>query len=167
MTSIAVEQFRNQVSSGQLTLEDITRTANSHLAENRLEDAFACIAYLVEARPEDADTSVTAGLVALTLKRRPEAITYFEKALARHPGHFDAAYNLALVMIEEGKHEQAISILKKLVKRNPDNAALLSDLAVIQAQMKNLTAALDYWTQALRKDPNMKLARKNAVETLL
>ncbi len=167
MTCNTVEQIRDQVTSGQLTLEDITRTANSHLAENRLEDAFACIAFLAEARPDDADTSVTAGLVALTLKRRPEAITYFEKALSKNPGHYDAAYNLALALVSDGKQEQAIAALKKLLKRNPDNASLLSDLAVIQAEAGNLGAAVDYWSQALRKDPNLGLARKNAVEILL
>ncbi|MEW6413020.1 MAG: glycosyltransferase [Candidatus Zixiibacteriota bacterium] len=159
--------LREQLSQGSVTIDEITRLANESLVNNDLEKAYSLISILAEQPDVSGHLLSTAAAVALARGEREHAYGLFEKVLDQSPDDFDAGYNLALLDLQNGALAEAQSRLKELLKKNPKNAALYNDLAVLHINKDEVSGALDCWRQALLIDPNLSLARDNAMEILV
>ncbi|UCG61971.1 MAG: glycosyltransferase [Candidatus Zixiibacteriota bacterium] len=159
-----VVELRENLARGQLTAEEVTSIANEYLDKNELEEAYPIISLLTEAPEASNHTRITAGMLALALSKPDDAAAFFEQVLENDTDHFDANYNLVLLDMEQGRLERAAERLGKLVAANPDNASLLSDMAVICHDRGDVKTAIEYWQKALTIDPNLAIARNNAME---
>lgn len=162
-----IAQLREDVSQGRLSLGDITKSANQYIAENRIDLAYPLVCVITETPQVAPDTLLTAGLLALSLGREDDAEAFFERVVEKEAGHFDANYNLFLLYLNQGKTEAAQRRLDILIETYPDNASLYSDMAVMLASAGETDKALDYWRKALSIDPNLALARDNALQACL
>lgn len=162
-----VEDLRENLANGNITAQQITEIANKHLENNELEQAYPVVSLLAE-DPQAADNILmTCGIVALAMSRKDEARGFFERILRKHTNHFDANYNLVLIELGEGNVDAAGERLLKLIEANPENASLYSDMAVICNDKGDIKTAIEYWQKALTIDPNLSIARDNAMEICL
>ncbi len=162
-----VAELRENLARGQLTPEELTSIANEHLEKNELEEAYPVISLLTEYPEASNHTLMTAGMLALALSKRDEAARFFQQVLDRDADHFDANYNLVLLELGDGRLDSAGGRLLRLINANPDNASLYSDMGVICHDKGDLKMAIDYWQKALTIDPNLSIARDNAMEICL
>ncbi len=159
--------LRENMAQGSVTVDEITRLANESLENNDLERAYPLITVLAEAPEASSHVLATAAMVALATGNQAHAYSLFEDVLRQEPEHFDATYNLALLDLQQGRLSEAQSRLSALLKKNPGNAALYNDLAVLHINKDEIKGALECWRQALLIDPNLSLARDNAMEILV
>jgi len=156
-----------QAPSVQATIDELTQKANSFLEKNDLGQAYPYVCRLADTEQAEPATSLTAGLMALTLGKRDEAGKHFRQALRKAPDDFNANYNIALIEISGGNYDEAAAILSRLVELNPENAALHNDLAVVWMNKKDTQQALQSFERALELDPNYTAARGNAMQFIL
>ncbi len=150
-----------------LSVEELTRRANTYLEKNDLTQAYPYVSRLAEHEASQPQAAVTAGLMALTLGKKDEAAKQFRCARDRAPDNFDANYNLALLDMIEGNYDEAVIILQSLVRLQSDNAALHNDLAVVLMNKEESQGALRSFEKALRLDPNFAKARRNSMQFVL
>ncbi len=143
---------------------DLLRLANQYLQRNDLPAAYPFVSRLAETIRADAQTSITAGLIALTLERQDEATRHFERAVRHEPDNFDANFNLALVEIQNGRLERAGDVLRHLILCHPENASLHNDLGVVLAGRLEFDDAFDAYARALKIDPNYDQVRRNVTD---
>jgi len=162
-----IAQLREDLARGRLSLEEVTRSANQYITDNRIDLAYPLVLLMTESPQAAPNALVTAGVMALTLGREEDAESFFCRVIEQNAGHYDANYNLFLLYLNQGKTDAARERLVNLIEDNPDNAALLSDLAVVHAGADNMDEALSCWQKALSIDPNLTLARDSAMEVCL
>ncbi len=143
---------------------DLLRQANRYLQRNDLTAAYPYVSRLAETIRSDAQTSITAGLIALTLQRQDDATRHFERAVRQEPDNFDANFNLALVEIQGGRLDRAGDILRHLILCHPENASLHNDLGVVLAGRLEFDDALKAYQRALKIDPNYDQSRRNITD---
>ncbi|MEW5993343.1 MAG: glycosyltransferase [Candidatus Zixiibacteriota bacterium] len=152
---------------GRLTPEGLAQTANELLGQNRYREAYPYVSALAVRDDAAAATCVTAGLVALLLKRPNDAAAYFERACRKEPHNYDAVHNLALIALSEGRLNEAQYLFASLLLLYPDRPALYSDLAIVLGQQRDTETALELIQKSLRLDPNFAKARDNAMHLVL
>ena len=128
-----IAQLRDDLSQGRLTLDDITKSVNQYMAEDRLDLAYPLVCLIAETPQVASDTLLTAGLMALTLGREDDAETFFGRVIEKDNGHFDANYNLFLLYLNQGKTDAARAQLERLLELDSHNASLHSDMAAVYA----------------------------------
>ncbi len=142
---------------------DLAKRANALLETGEVEAAYPAVIALAQSAPT-YPTLLTAGLIALTLKRSAEARQHFVDADRLDNTQFDAAYNLALLDITEGRVGDAIPRLRNLIAMHDATAPLWNDLGIAYDRANQPGRALACWRRALRIDPGFSLARNNAGE---
>ena len=126
-------------------------------AESYLRQAVAGI--------DDPQTHYNLGLLLSLTDRADEAITEYEKALARDPMHADARLNMATALARRGRMDVALRELLRLVDQDPDNALARTNLGVVLIQQGKVAQAREQLEAALRADPTLAPARQ-ALESI-
>ncbi|MBV8031295.1 MAG: tetratricopeptide repeat protein [Betaproteobacteria bacterium] len=93
------------------------------------------------------------GTTLRALKRIPEAVRAYEKALAIDPNFVDALYNLGGTYGELVRLQEAIELLKRAVQLAPDHALALKELAVVLALVWRMDEALGCARRAVELRP--------------
>lgn len=114
---------------------------------------------------DDPQTHYNLGLLLSITNRAGEAITEYEKALARDPMHADARLNMATALARQGRMDQASRELTRLVDQDPDNAVARTNLGVVLIQQGKVAQARVQLEAALRADPSLGPARQ-ALESI-
>ncbi|CAN5890024.1 hypothetical protein BH23PLA1_BH23PLA1_05620 [soil metagenome] len=106
----------------------------------------------VQAEPADAPAWEALGTALLQLRRRDEALTSFEKALARSPTEeaLDAAIPLAARL---DRPEEALELARQLVELNPWRSGHHRTTAYLHADAGRWSQAVDSCRNALRLNP--------------
>lgn len=157
------------VPNGQKIIEsasvaELTEKANQHLREDDLGNAYPYLAQLAEREDHLPQTSVTAGLVALTLQRARDARTHFERAIQISPFDYDAHYNLFLLFMVSRDYDEALRRLEALIQMNPGNRDLYNDRAVVAMEKRDSRLAVDSFSRALAIDPNHLQTCRHAMD---
>jgi tetratricopeptide (TPR) repeat protein len=109
---------------------------------------------------DDPQTHYNLGLLLSITGRPVDAISEYEKALARDPMHADARLNMATALARQGRMDQASRELTRLVEQDPDNAVALTNLGVVLIQQGKVEQARVQLEAALRADPGLEPARQ-------
>jgi tetratricopeptide (TPR) repeat protein len=102
-------------------------------AMGRLEEAEPYLRRAV-AGIDDPQTHYNLGLLLALTNRLGEAVTEYEKALARDPMHADARLNLGTAFARQGRMDLAAKELTRLVDQDQDNAPARTNLGVVLIQ---------------------------------
>jgi tetratricopeptide (TPR) repeat protein len=109
---------------------------------------------------DDPQTHYNLGLLLSITGRVAEAISEYEKTLARDPMHADARLNMATALARQGKMDVALRELTRLVDQDPDNAVARTNLGVVLIQQGKVEQARVQLEAALRSDPGLEPARQ-------
>ena len=156
-----------QKNIGSVSVAELSEKANRYLREDDLGSAYPYLAQLAERQEHLPETSVTAGLVALTLQKADDARFHFERAIQISPGDYDAHYNLFLLFMVKGDYDEALRRLETLIKLNPDSRDLYSDRAVVAMENRDSRLAVDSFFRALAIDPNHSQTFRHAMDYMV
>ncbi len=112
----------------------------------------------IERNPEAWIAYNNLGVSLVAAGRVDEAIENYEKALALHPGFFQATSNLAELYLARGRTDLADPLYEKLVKIAPGNAVGQYQLGLARLRQGNPTEAAERFERALRLKPGMAQA---------
>ena len=100
--------------------ERLPTTPNAHYlvgliakADNRLDDAAAAFARVVELDPIDAGGLIALGQIHLQQRRYAEASALFDRALAAEPFNVTAAYSAALALTRAGRADDGRAAMQR------------------------------------------------------
>jgi tetratricopeptide (TPR) repeat protein len=114
---------------------------------------------------DDPQTHYNLALLLSLTGRIGEAISEYEKALARDPMHADARMNLGTAFARQGRMDLAVRELTRLVDQDPDNAIARTNLGVVLIQQGKVDQARAQLEAALGRDPGLETARQ-ALESI-
>jgi tetratricopeptide (TPR) repeat protein len=120
----------------------------AHLYRKRgdLDKARALFEQALQRRPDDVDTLVWLGDIALTQGRPADAEPLFARALANEPTSLSARFGLGRAALAKEEYGRAVGYLEEVLKRDPDAAGAhyplgmayrgLGDLPKAEAQLR-------------------------------
>jgi tetratricopeptide (TPR) repeat protein len=134
-------------------------TGDCHMALDRPRQA--CLAYEAAARIDPAEVPVWISLAKACVAAgdAQRATSAAGEALALEPDSADAKLVLAYAMLTQGSSGQAAKILAEQAKKNPKDPMLLCMLGRCYAGMGRKDRAVSCYVQALRCDPDHRLAK--------
>jgi tetratricopeptide (TPR) repeat protein len=116
----AIEHLKIAVEKNPSAVENKLLLGNILIEQGRADEGRQILASVDDAAVKDPTTFVNVGIGLLNQNRPDEALTYFEKAIARFPQSGDAYYYRALVRLQKGDTEGAKTDLKKFLEISPN-----------------------------------------------
>jgi uncharacterized protein (TIGR02466 family) len=141
----------------RVTLAAMQREAQALYAAGRLAAALTVCGDMIALAPGNPRLLAFAGLVAMRLGRRDEALRHFraqKAALGRQGADPKTHLQLGLSLAEVGAFEDAIEVLNAGVRIAPGVVALHAGLAEVHEKAGNLDAAEASCRSALGIDPD-------------
>lgn len=120
----------------------------------------------LKGNPKDADTLIKLGNMYYDGQIYPQAIGYYEKALAIEPGNADVRTDLGTAYWYTGNADQAIANFDKALAIRPTHPGTLFNLGIVKWQGKNdPKGAVVAWEKLLQTNPDYP--QKDQVQTLI
>lgn len=116
----AIEHLKIAVEKNPAAIENKLLLGNILIEQGRADEGRQVLASVDDAAVKDPTTFVNVGIGLLNQAKPEEALTYFEKAIARFPQSGDAYYYRALVRLQKRDTEGAKADLKKFLELSPD-----------------------------------------------
>lgn len=129
------------------------------LRQGRVADAAAHFNEALRIEPRNARAVAHLATVELASGRVEEGITGYERALALEPTFTDARNDLGLAYLRAGRADDAVRELRRAVAERPE-ASMRFNLGLALERQGNLGAALGEYSEALRLDAAMAVARE-------
>jgi cytochrome c-type biogenesis protein CcmH/NrfG len=116
--------------------------------------------------PNDFDTLAKVGNLYYDGQAYPQAIEYYEKALAVQPGNPDVRTDLGTAYWYTGNADKAIASFNKALELRPTHPGTLFNLGIVEWQGKNdPKAAVKAWEKLLASNPDYP--QKDQVQSLI
>lgn len=124
-------------------------------AQAALAQAAAPLLDAVNKSPNDFDSLVKLGNVYYDAKQYPNAITYYERALAIHPENPDVRTDMGTAYWYAGNADKAISEMETSFKYQAGHPQSLFNLGWVRWQGKNdAKGAAEAWEKLLKANPS-------------
>lgn len=150
-----------------VSAEEATARINQALEVSDFKTAYDWLEELTQITSDSTQVHTTAGLVALQLDRREEAVIHFARALKQSPDDYVTNYNVALTEMQHERYDQALKRLRHLRRLDDANGDVLNDMGVVWLQKNRPARALASFSRAMKIDPDNSMARNNAMELCL
>jgi len=149
--------------------EQIFNGALSHLREGRPELALEEFDRAIRMEPKSAYFYKGRGVAYLALKRLPDAITAFRKALELDPYYVDARNDLGTALILAGEREEGKRMLVAAYNEpmNPTPEVTARNLGRAFKDEGDLEQALTWFRTSVRRNPRFADAHLGLAETLV
>jgi len=157
-----------------------------HVRLSRTEDALKLYLEVLQAKPNDVLTLMTAAHILVGQRRYEEARTYYRRALDIEPWNHEAKENLGRLsqvdrsrkipldpeswyadvkqLLEKGDAQAARSQLQQLLESHPRYALAHNDLGVLCYQAGEKERALRHYEEAGRLQPDNHTFQKNLAD---
>jgi Flp pilus assembly protein TadD/glycosyltransferase involved in cell wall biosynthesis len=157
-----------------------------YIERGDIEEALKNYVQALTLNPQDCEALLASGHICLTLGQQEDARIFFNRVLEIEPwneparemlnqlntmpyptyGHEsdEALYGRAQTEAKEGRRDNAIKTLKMLIAQDPDHAAAYNDLGVLSYESGDKQAALGYYEQAARLEPDNATFLKNLAD---
>lgn len=124
-------------------------------AQAALGQAAAPLLEAVNKNPDDYDSLVKLGNIFYDGQQYPNAIQYYERALAIHPDNPDVRTDMGTAYWYSGNAEKAIAAMETSLKYRPGHPQTLFNLGWVRWQGKaDPKGAIAAWEQLLKANPN-------------
>jgi len=132
---------------------------NQQSADAQMQAALAqAAAPLLEAvnkNPNDYDSLVKLGNVYYDGKQYPNAISYYQRALAIHPENADVRTDMGTAYWYSGDADKAITTMQASLKYRPGHPQTLFNLGWVRWQGKgDPKGAVEAWQELLKANPD-------------
>jgi tetratricopeptide (TPR) repeat protein len=122
--------------------------------------ALDCTLRTLELRPQDPANHCYHGKVLAKLKRRPEALASFRRALELKPDFWEARFELAGELAWDNQIAEAAREYVEVLKIAPNHAVTHINLGTLLVRANRLDEAIQHFETALKLDPNSQPARE-------
>jgi cytochrome c-type biogenesis protein CcmH/NrfG len=124
-------------------------------AQAALAQAASPLLDAVNKNPNDYDSLVKLGNVYYDAQQYPNAITYYERALAIHPENPDVRTDMGTAYWYAGNADKAISEMETSLKYQAGHPQSLFNLGWVRWQGKNdAKGAVEAWEKLLKANPS-------------
>lgn len=132
----------------------------SYLSDDNIQPAFVEFQKALELKPDNKDVLNALGIIyLLKLKNYPEAIRYFQRALAIDKNFSEASNNLGIAYTRIGRFNDAIESYKTALSnplyRSAENA--FNNLGWVYYKLKKYNDAIDAFKEAIKRSPDFHL----------
>jgi Flp pilus assembly protein TadD len=131
------------------------------LKQNRLADAIALAAELVEREPRHAGALWRLGYALQLAGRHADAVPFYQRAYAVDPAQPTLRNNLAVAYEVTGAEADALATLEEAVAANPQDIEAWTNLARVYPRRLELEHALAAGKRAVQINPSNALAQSN------
>jgi len=120
----------------------------------------------LKANPNDFEMLAKLGNLYYDSKAYPQAVEYYEKALAIQPNNADVRTDLGTAYWYTGNADQAVANFEKALAIRPNNANTLFNLGIVKWQgKKDPNGAIVAWEKLLQTNPDYP--QKSQVQELI
>lgn len=137
---------------------------NAYARSERYDKASSAYSEALKANAGYDEIYFNKGTVLLQRLNQPEeALLYLRTAHALNPHSYDitAALTAALLREPEKRREEAVRVLELAIRVFPDDAGFRNNLGTLYNRGGDRERALELWTEALRKAPELPQAEQN------
>ena len=130
--------------------------------------AAADIYDLIASRfPNSAEVHNNRGVLQQLLKRYPEALASYEKAIALKPDYANAHFNRAFILKLLNRYEEALAGYDKAIALNPGHADAHNNRAALLQDMRRYGEAIASYDRAIAAKPDYAMAYHNRGTAML
>lgn len=133
--------------------------------EGNLLDARTCFTKLLEVEPDHAEILNNLGVIAFQENLLDEALSFFQKALSKEPGFYDAVENTAKVLEAKGEYLEALKRFRNALEIGGLRTETLNSMARCFLELDDRKSAGEVLRESLTLNPDQADVRK-ALEDL-
>src|SRR5215469_12134227 len=123
---------------------------------------------LIAARlPNSAEVHNNRGVLQQLLRRYPEALASYEKAIKLKPDYANAHFNQAFILKLLNRYEEALASYDKTVALNPGHAEAHNNRGALLQDMRRYDEAIASYDKAIAAKPDYAMAYHNRGTALL
>jgi len=141
-------------------------SARVHLANENFDDAEKALRHACELDPSDADNIGLWGHVKLARKQYQGALDLADRALALEPDHVLALNVRSSALLKLDFKEASFETIEGALEEDPNNAFTHSTYGWNLLEAGNHKKAAEHFSEALRSNPNLPMARHGMAESL-
>ena len=123
-------------------------------ADSKLLKAIELMERAVKLLPADARLRTRLAQLYGATNRRPEAVAELKRAIASEPKFAPAFNQLGQIHVNAGEFAEALAAREAYARLLPDEAEPYQAIAHTYQQMQQFGKAVDYYTRALKIDPD-------------
>jgi tetratricopeptide (TPR) repeat protein len=127
--------------------------ANGLLMQQRLPQAEAVLAKLLETYPDDAEGWLLLGRLRYLERKCPEAEAAYRRHLAVQPSSLNGLIQLAIAILCQERWADAAAVLRQALALKPDFAQAHSNLGLALSRLGDPAGAIASYRDALRSNP--------------
>jgi tetratricopeptide (TPR) repeat protein len=146
---------------------DLQTTGLQALDRADYQQAEEIFSKLVAADPKDYASFFNLALAEAALKKDPQAIDNFRRAIDLKPGLYQAQLNLGMLYLRNSRPADALPLFQSAVQAKPDVVKNRFYLAESLRSTSKYSEALNEYGQVLEKDPQNARAELGVAECLL
>ncbi len=128
-------------------------------ARGRLAEARTMCERLLKNNPDDAEVHNLAGVVAISQKRKSEAMQHFQFAVSREPNNVGYLNNLGRFYMKMERVELAIPVFMRITKLDPQYASAVLALGDFFEKMGKADKGMPHIEKYLQTNPDNLEAR--------
>jgi len=134
--ALAIEHLRKAAEQDPANVEVQLLLGNTLMEEGKAEEARQVLALVDDSKVTEPTVFLNIGIALINDKKQAEAVTWFDKAIARFPQQPDAYYYRGISHLSLGKTGEAKADLEKYVSIAPPDAPELATAKKILETMK-------------------------------
>ena len=104
---------------------------------------------------EAIDALMAKGLAEMQARQFKASIATFSEVIRRKPAFAEGWNRRATALFLAGELRRSLADCDEVMKRNPNHFGALAGYGQIYYQLEQYDKAIEYWTRALRVNPNM------------
>jgi protein O-GlcNAc transferase len=133
---------------------------------NQPMKALEVLQQIIQIAPHHSDAHYMIGTVALQNNNSTLAVEHFREALTERPDFEFALRDLTRLLLDDSKADEALAILHDCREKCPDSAEILFQIGQITQSLGEPSAATEWFSLALEKQPGHQQAMMGKVSTL-
>ena len=133
----------------------------AHQRAGRLADAQKSYRQVLKDQPRHFGALYLSGILAIQTEHFPQAVEFFDKALAADRNSAEAYYNRGIALWSLGKYQPALGSYDKALALNPNYVVAHNNRGLVLSALKQHQTALTCYDQALTLKPDYPEALNN------
>jgi arylsulfatase A-like enzyme/Tfp pilus assembly protein PilF len=131
----------------------LSRLGYTYLVTERAEDASAAMAEVLKINPRNMDALTASAMILVNQKRKEEALSFFERALAIEPENKFLRMSYGQTLADLRKLAEAIAVYTKLTQDYPQDYTPFQHLGIVYAMTGDFDKAAEFLKEATYLKP--------------